>query len=320
MEDSYILKVNHLEKSFNGYKNKIKAVDDVSFTMQKGEVLGLVGESGSGKTTLARMITSLCKQDKGEIYFENKLISKGEESTNRKEQILINNLLIEKEPYKDIQMIFQDPISSLNPRMTIRDIVAEGLEIKAEGNKEEITQKVIEALNLVGLSSEHLNRYANEFSGGQRQRIAIARALILKPKLLIADEIVSSLDISIQAQIINLLIDLKKKMNLSILFIAHNLQVIKYVTDRVLIMYKGKIIESAKTDELFSCRIHPYTKKLFDSVFSFDPINAKKEKTNFEMNSFSNSGTLKEIKKDHFVLLNDEEYKMIKEELNYGKS
>lgn len=243
-----ILRVEHLCKYFK----KNKAVDDISFSINEGEVFGLVGESGCGKTTTARSIIGLCDITGGNIYFN------GERT--------------------QMQMIFQDSVSALNPRMTARQIVAEGLIIKGEKDKKEIDRKVYEMLEMVGIMGEHANRYPHEFSGGQRQRIGIARALIMEPKLLIADEPVSALDVSVQAQIINLLNDLRHKMGLTVLFISHDLSVVKYFADRIGVMYKGRLVETAETEELFSHPRHPYTKSLLSAVPRPDPEYEKSRK------------------------------------------
>lgn len=257
MDRDVILRIEHLKQYFGKTKDIIKAVDDVSLEVHKGEVLGLVGESGCGKTTIARTIMGLYNPTSGEIYYNGKKLTK-------------------KNRTSDIQMIFQDPVSSLNPRMTVREIVAEGLIIK--GEKSNINSKVNEVLEMVGLTKEHADRYPHEFSGGQRQRIGIARAIIMKPSLIIADEPVSALDVSIQAQIINLLTDLKEQMKLTILFIAHDLSVVKHFSDRVAVMYQGKIIETEASDILFNNPQHPYTKSLLSAIPYPDPLYERNHK------------------------------------------
>lgn len=237
----------------------VRAVDDVSFTLNKGETLGIVGESGSGKTTLARLILKLISPTSGSIEFEGKDISV------IKKQELMNFR-------RKVQIVFQDPHSSLNPRLTVRDTVGEGIIIhKLAKNKKERINRVAELLENVGLNPSHMNRYPHEFSGGQRQRIGIARALSVNPEVIIADEPVSSLDVSVQAQILNLLSDLREKFGLTYIFIAHDLRVVEYISTRVIVMYKGKIVEMAKSSELYRNPLHPYTKLLLNSIPKLDP-------------------------------------------------
>ena len=247
-----MLEVRHFTQVFG----KFKAVDDISFSVKKGEVFGLVGESGCGKTTTGRAIVGLQPVTEGKILFAGKPIRK-------------------KHPTTQIQMIFQDPMASLDGRMTVREIIAEGLRIKGIKDRKILDEKVYEMMALVGLSREQASRYPHEFSGGQRQRIGIARALIMEPKLLIADEPVSALDVSIQAQVINLLQDLKEKLGLTVLFIAHDLSVVKYFSDRIGVMYMGKLVELAESEELFQNPLHPYTKSLLSAVPIPDPRREK---------------------------------------------
>jgi len=231
----------------------VKAVDDVSFEVYEGETVGLVGESGCGKTTTALTILRLEEPTKGQVIFNNKNITKLKKSEMRKER-------------KDMQIIFQDPYSSLNPRIKIKDIIAEGMLTHKMINNKLKYKRVGELLEKVGIPPEYMDRFPHEFSGGQRQRIGIARALALEPKIIMCDEAVSALDVSIRSQIINLLQDLQKEFNLTYLFIAHDLSVIKYISDRVVVMYLGKIVEIADKKELFADTMHPYTQALISAV------------------------------------------------------
>ena len=259
-----LLKVAGLKKSFeipNGMfrkKKMLKAVHDVSFEIPEGKTFSLVGESGCGKSTTGRLISRLLSPSEGEIWID------GEEVSKRKEAQL-------KAMRKKVQMIFQDPYASLNPRMKVRDIVAEPLVIHANLSKEERNKQVSEILEVVGLSNYHADRYAHEFSGGQRQRIGIARALIMKPRLIIADEPVSALDVSIQSQILNLLKDLQVEYNLTYLFISHDLSVVEHISDHIGVMYLGTIVESGPQEVIFSEPKHPYTKALLSSIPIPDP-------------------------------------------------
>ena len=255
-----MIEIRNLKKYFpikGGFFNKqygeVKAVENVSFKIPEGEILGLVGESGSGKTTLGRSIIRLIEPSNGKIFYNNKNIIKFKEKEMR-------------ELRKDFQIIFQDPFASLDPRKKVFDIISQGLKIHTKMNKEEIYEKVKTIIKDVGLEEEHLNRYPHEFSGGQRQRIGIARALVLDPKFIIADEPVSALDVTIQAQILNLILELKEKYSLTILFISHDLSVINQIADRVMVMYLGHIVEVASTKNLFSNPRHPYTKSLIETA------------------------------------------------------
>jgi len=242
----------------------VKAVDDISFDIYKGETLGLVGESGCGKSTTGRMLVNLMDPTEGQIIFEGVNLSQ----LKRKEQ---------KRYHKEIQIIFQDPYASLNPRMTIGDIIAEPIKINKLAKRQDINKEVERLLDCVGLASYHKNRYPHEFSGGQRQRVGIARALSLKPKLIVCDEPVSALDVSIQAQVLNLLDDLQKEFCLTYLFIAHGLNVVKHVSTRVGVMYLGKLVEIADKDELYRNPFHPYTKALLSAIPIANP-KLKKER------------------------------------------
>jgi len=266
LEDNVLLKVKKLKKYFpvrGGILSKIigyvQAVDEISFNIKEGETLGLVGESGCGKTTTGRTIIRLLEPTAGEVDFKGEDIFKLNKEEIRKAR-------------RNIQIIFQDPFGSLNPRMTVGEIVGESLVIhKIVKNKKEKDERVKDLLETVGLNAGHIRRYPHEFSGGQRQRIGIARALALNPKLVICDEPVSALDVSIQAQVINLLEDLQEKFNLTYLFIAHDLSVVKHISDRVAVMYLGKIVELSSTSELYDNTQHPYTEALLSAVPIPDP-------------------------------------------------
>ncbi len=247
------------------FKTKpLKAVDDVSFSIHKGETLGLVGESGCGKTTVGRTMLYLYQPTAGEIYFDGEKIE-GKESLKRYR--------------RKAQMVFQDPYSSLNPRMTVGDIVAEPLDVhRLYQNKAERNERVMQLLDLVGLNSEHASRYAHEFSGGQRQRIGIARALAVNPEFIVCDEPVSALDVSIQAQVINMFDDLQDRLGLTYLFIAHDLLVVRHISDRIAVMYLGKMVELADAEEIYHHPLHPYSRSLLSAVPLPDPRKARENK------------------------------------------
>ena len=389
-----LLKVEHLCQYFRLGRKDMKAVDDVSFEVRKGETFGLVGESGCGKTTTGRSIIKLYNITSGNVYFkgqrigagtrsykdaikqakkdlEDKKITKQEFDAIVKEnralikdakfdskavdkqyaESLVKTLEAEyaeklkaaegddeqlkavKKEYKNrirvanksklitqIQMIFQDPIASLDPRMTVRDIIAEGLVINGITDKDYINEKVYEILETVGLVREHADRYPHEFSGGQRQRIGIARAVIMQPEMIIADEPISALDVSIQAQVINLLNDLRERLGLTIMFIAHDLSVVKYFSDRIGVMYFGKMVELADSDELFKNPLHPYTKSLLSAIPLPDPIY-EKQRTRIHYNPIAehdysvDTPSFREISPGHFVYCNDVEEQKYKQEL-----
>jgi len=418
MENNHevLLKVEHLCQYFRLGRKDLKAVDDVSFEIRKGESFGLVGESGCGKTTTGRAIIKLYNITSGNVYFKGKRIGAGTRSYQdaitaartdaskkikalRKEKnvdearraeiqkeikkinqelgavVDKNRALIKdaksdskevdrqyvqsllkalEEEYSEkfrkaeatgdaeklkelkkeyntrcrvakksklitqIQMIFQDPIASLDPRMTVRDIIAEGLVINGITDKEYINEKVYEILEMVGLVREHADRYPHEFSGGQHQRIGIARAVIMQPEMIIADEPISALDVSIQAQVINLLNDLRERLGLTILFIAHDLSVVKYFSDRIGVMYFGKMVELADSDELFKNPLHPYTRSLLSAIPLPDPVY-EKQRTRIHYNPIAehdysvNAPTFREITPGHFVHCNDAEEEKYKQ-------
>ena len=386
-----LLKVEHLCQYFRLGHKDLKAVDDVSFEIHKGETFGLVGESGCGKTTTGRSIIKLYNITSGNVYFKGRRIGAGTRSYKdaikqakkdldagkitkpeydtivAKNRALIKDAKLDSkavdkeyaahlvkeldERYAEmitnapdeetrralrnehknrvcvakksklitqIQMIFQDPIASLDPRMTVRDIIAEGLVINGVTDQEYINQKVYEILETVGLVREHADRYPHEFSGGQRQRIGIARAVVMQPEMIIADEPISALDVSIQAQVINLLNDLRERLGLTILFIAHDLSVVKYFSDRIGVMYFGKMVELADSDELFKNPLHPYTRSLLSAIPLPDPIYEKKRERIIynpiaEHDYSVNAPSFREITPGHFVYCNDAEEEKYKQ-------
>ena len=294
-----LVELKNVSLTFNkGKKNEVKAIDNVSFDIYEGEVFGLVGESGSGKTTVGRTILKLYDFNAGDITFDGQSIGK----------ISGKDL---KEFRKQAQMIFQDPQASLNGRMKIRDIVAEGLDIHGlTSSKEERDQRVQELLGLVGLNKDHLTRYPHEFSGGQRQRIGIARALAVKPKFIIADEPISALDVSIQAQVVNLMQKLQHGQGLTYFFIAHDLSMVKYISDRIGVMHWGKMLEIGTSDDVYNDPIHPYTKSLLSAIPEPDP-DFEKNRVHVEYDpSAEQDGQerqMHEITPGHFVLSTEEE-------------
>ena len=363
-----LLKVENLSQHFG----PLKAVDNVSFEIKKGEVFGLVGESGCGKTTTGRTIIKLYEPTSGNVYFKGQRIGAGPlsyklaikeahakakseiiaikadtklnpankaennekiakikhdlyevTSRNREEmsEAIYDNSHADKDVVTQIQMIFQDPIASLDPRMTVREIIAEGLIIRGMKDQEKIDELVYKVLETVGLVREHAGRYPHEFSGGQRQRIGVARAVIMNPELIIADEPVSALDVSVQAQVINLLNDLRRDLGLTILFIAHDLSVVKYFSDRIGVMYFGKMVELATSDELFAHPLHPYTKSLLSAIPLPDP-RSEKNRTRITYNAIAehdysvDKPSLREVAPGHFVYCNDAEEIKYKEQLS----
>lgn len=259
MKQKSLLSIKNLTKYFPMGKNKIlQAVNNISLDIYKGETLGLVGESGCGKSTLGRTILRLYEPTKGQIFFKDEDICKYSHSRM-------------KTVRKEMQIIFQDPYSSLNPRMTIQEIIGEAFDIHNLSYGKEKERKVYKLLEIVGLKANHANRYPHEFSGGQRQRIGIARALSVSPTFIVCDEPISALDVSIQAQVVNLLKDLQEKMNLTYLFIAHDLSMVKYISDRVAVMYFSHIVELAKSSDLYLSPLHPYTQALLSAIPIPDP-------------------------------------------------
>jgi len=258
-ERKKIIQVNNLKKYFSvGSNQLLKAVDDVSFDILEGETLGLVGESGCGKSTTGRTMIKLYEATAGEVLFDGRDVHK----MSRAEH---------KEFTKQAQMIFQDPYASLNPRMTVGDIVGEGIDIHGIMSGKDRMNRIFELLETVGLNREHASRFPHEFSGGQRQRIGIARALAIEPKFIVCDEPISALDVSIQAQVVNLLIKLQQEMNLTYLFIAHDLSMVKHISDRVAVMYLGTMVELASSAELYVKPLHPYTQALLSAIPIPDP-------------------------------------------------
>ena len=350
-ERETILRVENLCQYFRLDAHTVnKAVDNVSFDIKQGEVFGLVGESGCGKTTTGRSIIKLYDITSGSVYFKGQRICAGTKAYKdainaaKKEkktcsdpkrsaeldQIIMDNREAIKSAKADhknadrklineIQMIFQDPIASLDPRMTVRDIIAEGLVIKGIKDKELIDNKVFQMLETVGLVREHASRYPHEFSGGQRQRIGVARSLVMEPSLIIADEPISALDVSIRAQIINLLNDLRNELGITILFIAHDLSVVKYFSDRIGVMYFGKMVELADSEELFRHPLHPYTRSLLSAIPQPDPTYEKNRKRIVynpiaDHDYRTSQPTFREVTPGHFVLCNDEEFARYQQE------
>lgn len=301
-ERKKILEVKHLKQYFKNGRTVTKGVDDVSFDIYQGEVFGLVGESGSGKTTTGRSILQLYKPTAGEVLFEGKDVTK---LHGRDEQLAFR---------RDAQMIFQDPYASLNPRMTVEDIIAEGLDIHhLVKDKAERRKRVEDLLETVGLNRNHASRFPHEFSGGQRQRIGIARALAVEPKFIVADEPISALDVSIQAQVVNLMIDLKKQRDLTYLFIAHDLSMVKFISDRIGVMHYGKLLEVGSADEVYDHPLHDYTKSLISAVPQPDPeIEWSRKRIDYEYGKFEGDGkddqrSMHEIRPGHFVKCTDDE-------------
>jgi peptide/nickel transport system ATP-binding protein len=291
--DTPLLEVRHLVKHFVRKQGLfrppsiVKAVDNVSFTIDEGEMFGLVGESGSGKSTTGRCILRLIDPTSGDVLF-------------RGENVLQFSTERMRRARRDMQIVFQDPYSSLNPRMRVGEIVEEPLVIHGLGSKSERRARVAELFQLVGLEPSYVERYPHEFSGGQRQRIGIARALALNPALIIADEAVSALDVSIQAQVVTLLLDLKDRLKLTYLFIAHDLRLVEHICTRVAVMYMGKIVELGETRALFARPTHPYTKALLSAIPVLDP-DMPRQRIEMDPNSFEPDAPLKEISAQHWA-------------------
>ena len=307
-ENKTLVEVQHLQQYFPAGgvgKNRkyVQAVDDVSFAIRKGETLGLVGESGCGKTTTGRTLLRLYEPTGGKIYYDGNLLFDKD-----------NKIAVDMLPYRRrMQIVFQDPYASLDPRMTIGDIVGEGIDIHhlAENEKDR-HDKIIALLERVGLNSEHANRYCHEFSGGQRQRVGIARALIMNPKLIIADECISALDVSIQAQVVNLMKDIQQETGTAYLFIAHDLSMVKYISDRIGVLHLGHLLETGTTEEIFEHPIHPYTRSLLSAIPLPNPVVEKRrvaETYDYATSGIDYSkGTSHHVEGSHYVKCTDEEF------------
>ncbi|MGM9929571.1 MAG: ABC transporter ATP-binding protein [Bacillus sp. (in: firmicutes)] len=309
-EKKVLLEVNHLKQYFNeGKANEVRAINDVSFKIYEGETLGLVGESGCGKSTTGRTIIRLYEATDGEVLFRGKNVH-GKKSKAEM-----------KEFNRKMQMIFQDPYASLNPRMKVSDLIAEGIDIHglAKDKKDRMNQ-VYHLLETVGLNKEHANRYPHEFSGGQRQRIGIARALAVQPDFIIADEPISALDVSIQAQVVNLMKQLQEEKGLTYLFIAHDLSMVKYISDRIGVMYFGKLVELAPSEELYENPLHPYTQSLLSAIPQPDPIIERtRQRVTYDpaVHQYAKDEEVKmrEVKPGHFVYCSEKELKQFQEQM-----
>jgi oligopeptide transport system ATP-binding protein len=298
-----LLEIKNLKQYFNpGKPNMVKAVDDISFDIYKGETLGLVGESGCGKSTTGRTIIRLYDATDGQVLFN------GDDVHGKKNRSQL------KKFNRKMQMIFQDPYASLNPRMKVEDIIAEGIDIHGlASSKEERRRKVHELLETVGLNKEHAGRYPHEFSGGQRQRIGIARALAVDPDFIIADEPISALDVSIQAQVVNLMQQLQKEKGLTYLFIAHDLSMVKYISDRIGVMYFGKLVELAPSDALYKNPLHPYTQSLLSAIPLPDPEyerTRRRKEYDPAVHNYTEEDQLemREVAPGHFVYCSEKEF------------
>ncbi|HCW7716877.1 TPA: ATP-binding cassette domain-containing protein [Staphylococcus aureus] len=303
--DEVLLSIKNLKQYFNaGKKNEVRAIENISFDIYKGETLGLVGESGCGKSTTGKSIIKLNDITSGEILYEGIDIQK---IRKRKDLLKFN---------KKIQMIFQDPYASLNPRLKVMDIVAEGIDIHhLATDKRDRKKRVYDLLETVGLSKEHANRYPHEFSGGQRQRIGIARALAVEPEFIIADEPISALDVSIQAQVVNLLLKLQRERGITFLFIAHDPSMVKYISDRIAVMHFGKIVEIGPAEEIYQNPLHDYTKSLLSAIPQPDPESERSRKRFSYIDDEANNHLrqLHEIRPNHFVFSTEEEAAQLRE-------
>ena len=301
MKDNVVLEVSHLKKYFDlGHGRTLHAVDDVSFSIREGETLGLVGESGCGKTTCGRTCLGMYNKTDGQVLYRGKDVHalKGSELFAYK---------------REAQMVFQDPYASLDPRMTVSDIIAEGMDVHhLYQNKAERAEKIYGLLEKVGLNKEHANRFIHEFSGGQRQRVGIARALIMNPKLIIADECISALDVSIQAQVVNLMKDIQQETGTAYLFIAHDLSMVKYISDRIGVLHLGHLLETGTTEEIFENPIHPYTRSLLSAIPLPNPVVEKRrvaETYDYASSGIDyNKGTDHLVSGSHYVKCTDEEF------------
>lgn len=310
MDRKKLLQVKGLQKVFSQEKKaEVKAVNHISFDIFEGETFGLVGESGCGKTTTGRMIVNLYEPTAGKIYFDEKDISA---IKSKRERLEFN---------RNVQMIFQDPYASLNPKKKILDIIGEAIDIHhLAKSKEDRNHQVKELLATVGLNPEHAGRYPHEFSGGQRQRIGIARALAVKPKLIVCDEPISALDVSIQAQIVNLLKKLQIEKKLTYLFIAHDLSMVRHISDRIAVMYRGVIVESGEADEIYHYPVHNYTKSLLSAIPYPDPIEEKeRSRIKYQFHEDDINGELHNIGFNHYILSTTNQVSKYKEQLENEK-
>lgn len=310
--EKVLLEVKNLKQYFNvGRKDEVKAVDDISFQIYEGETFGLVGESGSGKSTTGRTVIRLNNPTGGEVLFDGQDVMK----------------IKGKKPLADfrreVQMVFQDPYASLNPRMKVRDIIAEGIDInRLAKNEKERNDRVDELLRTVGLNPSHGTRYPHEFSGGQRQRIGIARALAVRPRFIICDEPISALDVSIQAQVVNLLQDLQKEQNLTYLFIAHDLSMVKHISDRIGVMNNGHLLEVGDSEEIYHFGVHPYTESLLSAIPMPDPDH-ERQRRRIKYQTEPHDGktrTLREIGPGHYIYSSEDEVAYYKKKLEHLKS
>ncbi|STY76053.1 Glutathione import ATP-binding protein GsiA [Macrococcoides caseolyticum] len=307
-----LIEVRNLNQYFNvGKSNEVRAIDDISFDVYKGETLGLVGESGCGKSTTGRTLIKLYNATDGKVIFDGTDI----QSIKKKKELLKFN--------RRMQMIFQDPYASLNPRLKVMDIIAEGIDIHNLAKNKEDRASVYELLETVGLNKEHANRYPHEFSGGQRQRIGIARALAVEPEFIIADEPISALDVSIQAQVVNLMQKLQRERGITFLFIAHDLSMVKYISDRIGVMYFGKLVEIGPANAIYNNPLHEYTKSLLSAIPLPDPESERtriRKTYNPDIHAYTADDVLelREVAPDHYVYCSPKEYETLKNNYNYN--